>query len=92
LEGYEQVLGCNGNRNLPVTRKSLQEMWIWGGNRIFAREMDTFGCWVRLSDAVEMPNSCPTIHCVQTPVTQRQEKVSPSAKKPNVYGTSVNIG
>ena len=39
----------------------------------------------------KMPNSCPTRHCAQTPVTQHQEKVSPNAKILNVYGTSVNI-
>ena len=40
----------------------------------------------------KMPNRCPTRHCAQTPVTLRQGKVSPNAKKANVYGTSVNIG
>jgi len=88
----QQISGCHRKTNLTVTRKSLLEKRIWGGNRIFAREMGTFGCWVRLPDAVEMPNSCPTSHCVQTPVTLRQEKVSPSAKILNVYGTSMNIG
>jgi len=63
-----------------------------GGNRIFAREMGTFGCWWRLPETVQMPNSCPTTPDAQTPVPLRQEKVSPSAEKPNVYGTSMNIG
>ena len=45
----------------------------------------------RLFGALKLPNSCPTSHCVQTPVTQHQENDSPNVKKANVYGTSVNI-
>ncbi len=44
------------------------------------------------TNCVPMPNSCPTSHCAQTPVTQQHKKDSPNAKKANVYGTSVNIG
>jgi hypothetical protein len=42
--------------------------------------------------ALVVPNKCPTVPSAQTPVTQQQEKDSPSAEKPCVYGTSVNIG
>jgi len=63
-----------------------------GGNRIFAREMGTFGCWWRVSDAVVVPTNCLPVNAHQTHRVLRQEKVSPNAKNPCVYGTSVNIG
>jgi hypothetical protein len=58
----------------------------------FFRFMDSLtgldgGFW-----ALVVPNKCPTVPSAQTPVTQQLKKVSPSAKNPCVYGTSVDIG
>jgi hypothetical protein len=78
------VVGCV-NGVLPVTRKMSLRC-------TFSRVLGSLKALDRMFGALKLPNSCPTSHCAQTPVTLRQEKVSPNAKKANVYGTSVNIG
>ena len=67
-------------------------MLILGRNGRFERKMGTFWGSGRYYEGLKLPNSCPTVYEAQTPVTQHQEKLSPNAKKANVYGTSVNIG
>ena len=57
----------------------------------FLRSMGGWEVVDRVFGALITPNRCPTRYCAQTPVTQHQEKYSPNAKNPCVYGTSVNI-
>ena len=76
---------CCVNGVQPVTRKMSLRC-------TFSRVLGSLKVLDRVFWALKLPNSCPTSHCAQTPVTQHQENDSPNAKKANVYGTSVNIG
>jgi hypothetical protein len=76
-------VGCV-NGVLPVTRKMSLRC-------TFSRVLGSLKVLDRVFGALKLPNSCPTSHYAQTPVTQHQENDSPNAKIPNVYGTSVNI-
>jgi hypothetical protein len=67
---------------LTVTRKKVLDVPNLGGNGGFAQEMGTIWGSGRYDEGHQMPNSCPTSHYAQTPVTLRQEKVSPNAKNP----------
>lgn len=62
-----------------------------GGNGGFGREMGTIWGGGDCHDAVLVPTKCLPVNAAQTHETQRQEKVSPSAKNPCVYATSVAI-
>ena len=62
-----------------------------GRNGGFTGELGAIGCWWRLPDSVLVPTKCLPVNARQTHRVQRQEKVSPNAKKAYVYGTSWNI-
>ena len=76
---------CCVNGAQPVTRKmSLRCTFFRVSGCLKALDR---GFW-----ALVVPTNCLPVNAAQTHRTQRQEKVSPSAKNPCVYGTSVNIG
>jgi hypothetical protein len=87
---FIRISGCDVNKILIVTRQKFTRDPIFGGNGQNGLELHLW-YWLMRLGAVKLPNSCPTSHCVQTPVTQHQENDSPNVKKANVYGTSVNI-
>jgi hypothetical protein len=79
------TLVCCVNGVQPVTRKISLKC-------IFSRVLVSLKLLDRVFWAVVLPTKCLPVNAHQTPVTQHQEKLSPNAKKANVYGTSVNIG
>ena len=84
--------GCCGTKILTVTRKKVLAMLISVSNGGFDRKIGTFWGGGGYCGTVLVPTKCLPVNARQTHRTQRQEKVSPNAKKACVYGTSVNIG
>ena len=78
------IWGCCVNGVPPVTRKISPRC-------SFYRVLGSLKGLDRVFGALKLPNSCPTSHCAQTPVTQQHKKDSPNVKNACVYGTSVNI-
>ena len=67
-------------------------MRVFDENGQIPREVGTVRRSGRYCGAAPVPTKCLPVNAAQTHETQRQEKVSPDAKNPRVYGTSVNIG